>query len=149
MLTAIAEVPAVGESVRLQEVAVITTKGLQTMERNADKIKRLEREKEVLRDEFTKARERIQKLEKDLSIACNHTLAINEASEALQIQMVLVYGEEKKDDSGNIYHALTLPVYDVKALVAGYEKSASKNAEKNEFLIVAREAAHDETRESF
>lgn len=100
------------------------------MEKNKDKIKRLE-------EEVDKLREKNRKLEKDCSIACNASLAFNEASEAFQIQMVKMFGEECVAEDGSKYRKLIVPKYDVKALFEGYEKSAGTNGE--EFVIVMRE----------
>lgn len=93
---------------------------------------------ETLRGELIRAREKVKRLEKDLGIACDHSLAIHAASEALQIQMVLTFGDEKSDEKGKGYKVLTLPAYDVQELIGNYDISAGKSAEKNEFVIVAR-----------
>ena len=109
-------------------------------------VKKLEKEMDTLRWELIHKKEKVKKLEKDLSIACDHSLAIHAASEALQIQMVLTYGEEKTDEEGNAYKVLTLPAYDVQELIDNYDKSAGKSAEKNEFVIVARGKIDDKER---
>lgn len=113
------------------------------MEKNKDKIKRLEKEKETLKEMLSKEKARVKKLESDLSISCSHALAAHEAFEAMQIQTALTYGEKKFDENGREYYSFTLPSYDVKDLVARYDKAAGKSEEKNEWIIVAQEGRDD------
>ena len=118
------------------------------MERNVDKIKRLEKEIGRYQKKVADQAKENEKLRQSLKLAYVGNAQTQRAVDALMAQTAITYGEEVKDEEtgAELGRSLTLPLFLIDDILARFEVHARRDKEKGLYVVgvVPREAEEAE-----
>lgn len=115
------------------------------MERNVDKIKRLEKEMGRCRKKIADQDRVIKAQHESLAIAHGGAAEIQRGVDAIIAQAALTYGEDVRDEESGAFlgKRLTLPAFRVEETLERYEIRARKDETTGEYIVGVVERAHE------
>lgn len=118
------------------------------MERNVDKIKRLEKEIGRYQKKVADQAKENEKLRQSLKLAHEGNAQTQRAVDALMAQAAITCGEKVMDEETGteLGHSLSLPMFRVDDILARFEVHARRDKEKDLYVVgvVPREAGEAE-----
>lgn len=107
------------------------------MERNVDKIKRLEKEIGRYKKKVADQAKENEKLRQSLKLAHDGNAQTQRAVDALMAQVAITYGEVVTDEETGekLGYSLSLPAFSVDETLAEFEVRARRDVEKNQYVV--------------